>query len=127
MAQGNDSVRVVIFNKAQPDLFLILTETDDPDNWKLPGGRFDDEDEQPMAAARREVREELGLNDVVLTVTSQLTNDDGVSNRYIFQLSVDEAEVQPTAEIARTRWVTVDTIPEGKNRGHILSAVQTTA
>lgn len=127
MAQGNDSVRVVVFNKAQPDLFLILTETDDPDNWKLPGGRFDDEDEQPLAAAQREVLEELGLSDAALTVTSQLTNDDGVSNRYIFQLTVDKADIQPSAEIAQTRWVTVDNTPEGKNRSHILSAVQTTA
>lgn len=59
------------------------------------------------------------LGDVV-----ELVNDDGVSRRFIFDIQVNPTDVKPTDEISEILWVDVDSIPEGKNRGHILSAVK---
>ena len=122
---GSDSVRIVVRDKSNPQKFLILSETDDPDNFKLPGGKLEvGEDE--FSAAIRELEEELNLNlfkadlgDVV-----ELVNDDGVSRRFIFDIQVNPTDVKPTDEISEILWVDVDSIPEGKNRGQILSAVK---
>jgi ADP-ribose pyrophosphatase YjhB (NUDIX family) len=127
MNKPTDSVRIVIFDRENPERFLVLAEADDPDNWKLPGGKFDTVDETPDAAAARELGEELGAqaSDVGLKQAGRLINDDGVSARYIYAGMATEAAIKPSAEIAATQWVTEATIPEGKNHDHILSAVQT--
>ena len=120
-----DSVRVVIFNAENPDQFLILAETDDPENWKLPGGKFNSTHETPQAAAERELREELGLDsaNASLHQVAELTNDDGVSARYIFAATAGSADVIPSGEIAGTQWVSDTTIPDSPNKGHMQSAV----
>ena len=124
-----DSVRIVLFNEAVHGEFVALTETDDPDNLKLPGGRFGSQDESPEEAAARELREELGLEpeQVGLTHAGNLPNDDGISKRYIFTGRVALAAMQPSEEIARTELLTETSVPEGKNRGHMLAAVALSA
>ena len=121
MATASNSVRIVLTNRHQPDQFLILCETDDPSNWKLPGGKFEP-DETPTQAASRELIEELGLT-THLNPNVELINDDGISRRFIFTATIDPAQVQPSHEISQTAWVTIDTVPAGTNRHHILAAV----
>lgn len=123
MNTTTDSVRIVLFSQANPQLFLVLAETDDPTNWKLPGGKFNSEDETPEAAVSRELNEELGLTDLTVKQVGQLTNDDGVSARYIFAVQIDEKQVVPSAEVADIQWVSEETIPETPNKAHVLSAV----
>ena len=125
MNTPTDSVRIVLFNKAEPARFLVLAETDDRTNHKLPGGKFDTVDETPDAAAARELQEELGLSAgaVGLAQAAQLVNDDGVSARYIYRGAVDPSAVRPSPEIAEINWYTEQDLPEGKNQGHMLSAV----
>lgn len=125
MNTSTDSVRVVLFDQAHSERFLILAETDDPTNFKLPGGKFDHANEPAAACAERELREELGLeaSRITLTPAAQLTNQDGVSTRYIYGAVIDSALVRPSAEIELTQWVSEAEVPGGLNRGHILSAV----
>lgn len=125
MNKPSDSVRIVLYNEAVPDQFVALTETDDPDNLKLPGGRFENENESPDEAAARELMEELGVTpeQVGLTMAGELVNDDGVSKRYIYTGRALLGSLKPSEEIHRTELLTETSVPEGKNRGHVLSAV----
>ena len=128
MHKPTDSVRVVLFNARQLELFCVVAEADDPDNLKLPGGKFEtgkDGIESPVHAAKRELKEEVGLDDkmVDLQQAETLLNEDGVSARYIFAGKVDANLVNPSAEIADTFWYTEESLPDCENRGHILAAV----
>ena len=124
MSNGSDSVRVVLKDRQKPDHFLVLSEVDDPDNFKLPGGKFE-AGETPVEATLRELAEEVGLqlNASDIGEPIELINDDGVSKRYITHVTVSAEQVQPTDEIAKVLWVTEATVPEGKNKNHILAAV----
>ena len=125
MNKPNDSVRVVLFDVSSPDKFLILTEADDPKNWKLPGGKFDSVDEKPDDAARRELHEELNfaVETAEIIKVGELMNDDGKSARYIYRATVTPDSLSPSEEIALVQWVTTENIPDCHNKPHILSAV----
>lgn len=118
-------MRIAIFDADNPSKFLVLAEADDPENWKLPGGKFDSVDEAPLAAAERELGEELGLTGegISLQHAGTLTNDDGISARHIFSAHARTSQPKPSAEIAAVRWASEDSVPEGPNKHHILSAV----
>jgi len=124
MTQAIDSVRVVLFEAGATERFLILTEADDPDNWKLPGGKFEP-NETPAVAAQRELLEELGLaaDDVQPRATAELLNDDGMSKRYIFAATINPHAIKPSREIAHTAWLVAAEVPDCRNHDHILSAV----
>lgn len=125
MNKPSDSVRIVLYNEASPDQFVALTETDDPDNLKLTGGRFENENESPDEAAARELMEELGVTpeQVGLTMAGELVNDDGSSKRYIYTGRVVLDLLKPSKEIHHIELLTEESVPEGKNQGHMLSAV----
>jgi ADP-ribose pyrophosphatase YjhB (NUDIX family) len=125
MNKPTDSVRIVLFDPDNHDRFLVLAEVDDPDNWKLPGGKFDSVDESPDTAAARELGEELQVSadKVQLAQAGTLTNDDGESARYIYVGFASVDSVQPSDEIASVRWVSEDNVPDSPNKHHMLSAV----
>jgi 8-oxo-dGTP pyrophosphatase MutT (NUDIX family) len=123
-----DSVRVVLFEEANPTLFLALTEKDDRDKWKLPGGKFEkvkDRIESPDEAARRELWEELGVSreQVGLDFVKTLLHDNGFSERSIFVGVVSAGLIRPSDEIERVEWFTDITLPVCENQRHILGAV----
>lgn len=120
----SDSVRVVLFNLQNLSEFLILSETDDPQNFKLPGGKFESKDETPDSASSRELHEELGLEAVSTSLAGELVHDDGLSRRFIYTGIIQPTAIVPSDEIFTIRWVTTETIPETKNLHHILSAVE---
>jgi ADP-ribose pyrophosphatase YjhB (NUDIX family) len=126
MNKPTDSVRIALFDQTDLNHFLVLAEADDPDNWKLPGGKFDSADETPDAAAERELSEELltTAEAIGLKQAGELINEDGVSARYIYVGRAMDTTLHPSDEIAGTQWVTEETVPDSPNREHILSAVR---
>jgi 8-oxo-dGTP diphosphatase len=119
-----DNVRAIICNPKQK--FLILTESDDPDNWKLPGGKIDS-GEDPQSAIKRELQEELGLHIPSESELKfkKLTTDDGLSTRYIFKVEASPEQITPNPdEITKLKWVTLSSIPNCQNQNHIQTAVE---
>lgn len=120
-----DNVRAVIFNSKKQ--FLIVTEVDDSDNWKLPGGKLSPS-EDPVAGIVRELDEELNLDLSNLSTNdlpfARLITDDGLSSRYIFKVETNEDEINPNStEIAKLKWCDLGSVPNCENKNHILSAV----
>jgi 8-oxo-dGTP pyrophosphatase MutT (NUDIX family) len=123
--ENKNSVRIVLFDEKNSEYFLVVTESDDPDNFKLVGGKMDD-GESADHAANRELTEEVGLSatDVNLQSVSVLANQhDPLVKRYIYVGKVARDKVNITPELATTIWVTTETIPAGENQEHIRSAV----
>ncbi len=118
------NVRAVIFN--QKGQFLVVSEVDDSDNFKLPGGKFEN-DESAQEAIKRELEEELNLSSEYynLELAAELKTEDEGDKRYIFSVKLNVGvNVDPNLdEIAKFLWVNEASVPEGKNKNHILSAV----
>ena len=124
--KGIDSVRGVIFNEANPEQFYLVTEKDDPLNWKLPGGKFDNVNEKPDEAMGRESKQEITAGMEVLKIrrSKNVRNDDKISLRYLYWGEGNDSVVKPTDEIASAGWFTEETIPPTPNTHHILHAVR---
>jgi mutator protein MutT len=117
-----DNVRAVIYN--DQNQFLVVTELDDPDSWKLPGGKTEN-GEDPVEAIKRELQEELGFKPEGELHFKELRTDDGFSTRFIFKIEAFVEQIRPNPqEIAETQWVDLASVPVCQNRNHILAAVK---
>lgn len=99
------------------DRAVFVRHTYGPDVWEVPGGGRK-RGETPLQAARREVREELGLpidrwEDVGLIVDRQKAT----ANLTCLVAAYDGSPLVPAeAELAEVRWVSVHTPPEPLGR-----------
>jgi dATP pyrophosphohydrolase len=71
-----ESVLVVVYTRSGE--VLLLKRADNPDYWQSVTGSMHWGDEQPLATALRELREETGI-----TVDPRALNDWHASNRYV--------------------------------------------
>ncbi|WP_458189858.1 NUDIX hydrolase [Haladaptatus sp. NG-WS-4] len=115
-----------------PDGRFALVKNSWADGWFLPGGGVEP-NETPVAAARREVREETGLNATIeapLVVLDQtyVSEDDGkewFSALFVVFSASADGEIPDASqlgvtdsEISAARWF--DTIPEELHDGDVL-------
>lgn len=98
--------------------------------WALPGG-FVDEDERPVAAARRELAEEAGVIWEGPMVPIGAFGDPGrdprgwtVSAAYLADLGLDEPLIVPGDDAAEARWFFADELPDklAFDHGEIVAA-----
>jgi 8-oxo-dGTP pyrophosphatase MutT (NUDIX family) len=87
---------------------LLVRARPAPHDWVLPKGHIE-EDETPAACARREVREEAGVDATPLDLlgSDEFTTPAGKRVRVVFFLMRYEREVLPT-ETREPRWFTLD-------------------
>lgn len=115
-------VRVVIVNELGE--LLLVREVIDPQHWSLPGGGVARR-ESPVAAARREVREELGLDiatDRFDEKGSVVASRDGARYDLIyFVLTVTSAEARTVRasrfEIRELYWTKAINLPDTLSPG----------
>ncbi len=119
---GLDVVRIV--NLDSQGRVLLVQEVDDV-NWKLPGGKME-ENESVLKAAVREINEELGYTlteDEIKKVIKALIPD-SPNYRYIILTQMDASKFVATPEVAEFGLFALDELPDTKFQHHIASAVE---
>ncbi|MFB6181047.1 MAG: NUDIX hydrolase [Candidatus Nanohalobium sp.] len=95
--------KVLIQN--QEDKFLAVKEKDSG-KWELPGGCIE-KDEDRFQAAKREIREELGIKITGLQDVVRIElEDDRKVNCYMIHVESFDGKPEPREELTETRWVT---------------------
>ncbi|MDZ4170131.1 MAG: NUDIX hydrolase [Coriobacteriia bacterium] len=111
---------VVFSGPAEARKVLLVLRGAEPfmNCWALPGG-FIDEDERPVAAARRELAEETGVIWEGPMVPLGAFGDPGrdprgwtVSAAFLADLLLEEPFVVPGDDAAEARWFFVDELPD---------------
>lgn len=117
-----DVVRVVSLRGRE---ILLVKEVDDV-NWKLPGGKIHG-GETIFEAFVREIEEELNFrpvrNDILNYLALKIPDSENI--RHIFLIkTVDGGDLAPNEEVEAVDYFSLDSLPETKFQGHILSAVE---
>ncbi|MFC0674821.1 NUDIX domain-containing protein [Brachybacterium hainanense] len=105
-------VKVLLLHPEDPGRFLAVRHSyTDQDRWALPGGRFRPGREAAEAAARREVREELGLDiagplDELATVRSRAEGKRDTIT--IFAGTAGSPRARTSLELRDARWAATD-------------------
>lgn len=121
---------------AAPELLFIRRATHEADPWSghmaFPGGRVDPQDPSPLAAARRETREEVGLElpdqsqvgELSRVLTAPRLPIPMVIHPYVF--SVEEVPPFRTdpEEVAEALWVPLSFLAAPENRGTVKRTVK---
>ncbi len=100
------------------DSVLLVQHTYGPRGWDLPGGSMHSA-EQPLAAARREIHEELGLKLEDWRSVGAITfrADGRRDTLHCFAAQVTSREIDPDpGELAHTRWFPLNELPARLNR-----------
>lgn len=101
----DDAGRVLLGRRADPPA---------AGRWDVLGG-FVHEDEQPLDALRREIREETGLEiaprDFVAAVTDRYGEDGAPTLNLCWTATIAGGTLAPTEELAEVRWFPPDGLP----------------
>lgn len=123
--------------------FLVLFHKD-LRAFLYPGGHIDETDTDPLAAAKREISEETGIEDMKLFSHSEYSltpldidiheipyNDRlGLPNhrhfdfRYLFTIDSIEQVVPDSSEMGKYRWINLDEIKENCNFGAMTNKLE---
>jgi 8-oxo-dGTP pyrophosphatase MutT (NUDIX family) len=112
----NDGVKCVLTRGG--DVLLVRHTYGPRERWELPGGGVK-RGEEPLTAARRETREELGLDLTDWRPLGDLFEQiDGKHDHlWCFTTDVGDREIRrDEAEIADARWFSRDALPPGRHR-----------
>lgn len=121
-------VRVLIRDANTGAVLLVRHTYGARERWYPPGGGYDPRHEDPADAARREVREEVGLELGQLGELGVWTSDAG-GNRDTVILYVAESltrACRPSAEIAETRWFTATDLRSAPDTSNVTNMANVT-
>ena len=93
---------------------VLLNKHGDDEFWKFPGGRVENFDESLEEVAKREVKEEMGLEvELIKPIKPMMLKlEDGRIVILIHYLSKRLNEVSPGAEIREWGWYSLDDLPK---------------
>lgn len=104
---------VAVFIRDEQHRVLLIRQSYGSGHWTTPaGGAALDED--PEAAIRREVREELSceLAELVLLHTADETMHGAPQRNWLFEARVEGEPMPDMREVLEARWFTLDALPE---------------
>lgn len=97
---------------------VLLNQHGDDNFWKFCGGRVEDYEENLQSAARREVKEEMGLDVEIINqepfiLHTTKNSTDGVSDVILVHyLAKRIGEIKPGADIREWQWFDINRLPE---------------
>ncbi len=102
-------VKVLLVNQDK----ILLVRHSYTKGWTLPGGGFRPTSELPEDAARREVREELGVECGNITLLGKYESQLEYKRDTIYCLraTLDDQTIQVSGEIKEARWYTTKSVP----------------
>lgn len=112
---------------------VLLNKHGDTAFWKFCGGRVESFDQTLAEAARREVKEEMGLeveilNDTPCLLYARKTTDEGLVDVILVHfLAHRHGEINPGSDIREWAWLPIDELmkmPEGELAPNILPALK---
>src|SRR4051812_11928493 len=106
-----DTYSVKCLLVAEEEVLLVRHTYGDRSRWWLPGGRIK-RGEAPSAAARRELREELGVGPPLRAIATWFERKRATTTYYCFKAEVAAANLTVNAgEIAEARWFPREGLP----------------
>lgn len=118
-------VKALVFNHKNEVLMIRLSYY--PNTWTFPGGGVD-AGEKPQTAARREVREEVGikLGEIDFVTTLDFKHEHKKDTVFVYQATVENVKVEiDKKEVAEAGWFSLEELPPmGSNAKRILESVK---
>lgn len=118
-------VKVLIFNHKNQVLMIRLSYY--PDSWTFPGGGVDT-GENSRSAAKREVKEEVGikLSKIDFITTLDFKHEHKKDTVFVYQATVESVEVEiDEKEVVEADWFSLEELPPmGSNAKRILESVK---
>ena len=113
---------------------VLLNQHGDKDMWKFPGGRlenfeFDDWNESLEETARREVKEEMGIDiKIIKPLKTMCIPRPGHDNEYVVlvhYLAERVGEITPGTDIEKWDWIDINNLPDncGPNIKIVLESI----
>ena len=100
---------------------ILLNQHDDKDMWKFPGGRlenfvFENWDNSLEETARREVKEEMGIEiEIIKPLKTMCVPRPGHENEYVIlvhYLAKRIGEITPGDDIEKWDWLDINNLPD---------------
>lgn len=97
---------------------VLLNQHGDSNNWKFCGGRVENFEESLVAAAQREVKEEMGIEIEILDENPFITyrvkeeNNEKIDVILVHYLTKRIGEIKPGEDIREWHWFSLDDLPD---------------
>lgn len=110
---GNRGAGILLIAQDTGRLMLVLRSAyvNEPGTWGIPGGKIDDEDESPSAAAKREAQEELGYSGRIKLTSAHVFKAGNFRFHNFIGLVPKEFEPSLDWENDDAEWYSIDELP----------------
>ncbi|PIR93534.1 hypothetical protein COT99_00190 [Candidatus Falkowbacteria bacterium CG10_big_fil_rev_8_21_14_0_10_43_10] len=109
---------------------ILLNQHGDTAFWKFCGGRVENFEENLIEAAKREVKEEMGIDIEVLNETPFLiytkkeTSEGSLDVILVHYLAKRIGEIKPGDDIKKWDWLDINNLPENELAPNIIPALK---
>ncbi len=109
---------------------VLLNQHGDTTFWKFCGGRVEDFETDLIANARREVKEEMGIDIEILNEipflmhTKKITPEGDVDVILVHYLAKRVGEIKPGEDIRKWDWLDINNLPKNELAPNIIPALK---
>ena len=109
------SVGAIVFRKDSDRLQFLILKRRDNSIWEFPKGHIK-KDENELDTLKREIYEEIGIEEYELTEKFRekisYISSRGVIREFIFYLITSEEQIKSSEEHSEHKWITIEEAPD---------------